>query len=92
MPRYFYTAKSLKNGKQESGTLEVKDVYQLARSLRQQDLMLIKAEPAKGKTKKKKLDMSISFLDKVSLADKMFFTRNLQIMIAALRIARQLRL
>lgn len=84
MPRYFYNAKSLK-GESQTGILEAKDEYQLARILRQQGLILIKAE-LEEKEKKPRFQfggVSLPFLGGVSLVEKMMFTRNLQVMIAA---------
>ncbi len=81
MPRYFYTAKSFK-GEIKSGILEAKDEHQLARSLRQEGYILISASLEK-ETKKGKFELSLPFLGGVSLTEKMMFTRNLRIMIAA---------
>ena len=78
MPNYFYTAKSLE-GEVHSGTAEAKDERVLARDLRSQGYILVKAEK-KGKVKKGKMDISIPFLG-VSAKEKLFFTRNLRIMI-----------
>ncbi len=78
MPKYFYTAQSL-DGKKKSGTLEAKNVRYLSQDLRADGFILIKAETEK--TKSKKLKISLPF-NKVSLTDRMFFVRNLQIMIA----------
>ncbi|MDO8663805.1 MAG: hypothetical protein Q7K28_03155, partial [Candidatus Wildermuthbacteria bacterium] len=80
MPRYLYTAKSLE-GENKSGTLEAKDTRQLAADLRQGGLILIRAE-IEGGVKKRNLEISLPFLG-VPLAEKMFFTRNLQVMISA---------
>lgn len=86
MPRYFYNAKSSK-GESQTGILEAKDEYQLARILRQQGLILIKAELEEEKLKKRpRLQFggwALPFLGGVSLVEKMMFTRNLQVMIAA---------
>ena len=79
MPNYFYTAKSLK-GEVYSGTSEAKDEYELARTLRGQGYVLVKAE-IKKKTKKGKIEISLPFLG-VSSKEKLFFTRNLRIMIS----------
>jgi len=81
MPRYSYTAKSL-NGEGKSGILDAKDMRQLARTLRDEGLILIRAD-LEGKAEKRKFEISIPFFSGVSLAEKMFFTRNLQIMINA---------
>lgn len=82
MPRYFYSAKSLK-GEEKSGILEAKDIHQLAKKLREQDFILIKAETEEEKIKKRKPKISLPFFGGVSLKEKMFFTRNLQVMISA---------
>lgn len=80
MPKYSYTAQSLK-GESRSGTLEAKNEYQLARALRQEGLILIQAEP-KGKSIKKSLKIALPSLG-VPLAEKLFFTRNLRVMVSA---------
>ncbi len=80
MPKYFYTAQSL-TGESKSGILEAKDEHQLARTLRQEGLILIRAEPEE-KLKEKKFKISLPSLG-VSLTEKIFFTRNLQVMISA---------
>ena len=80
MPKYFYTAKSLK-GEEKSGVLEAKDIHQLAQKLHEQGFILIKAIPEKEHLKKKfKFPLPSSG---PSLTEKMFFTRNLQVMISA---------
>lgn len=81
MPLYSYTAKSLK-GETRSGTLEAKDEHQLAKILRQKGLVLIEAF-SKKEVKKKKLEISLPFLGRVKLTEKMMITRNLGVMIAA---------
>lgn len=48
MPKYFYKAKS-RSGEEKSGLLEAKDEYHLARILREEGLILIKAEIEKKK-------------------------------------------
>ena len=80
MPKYLYKAKSL-SGEKKSGVLEAKDVRQLSQKLHGQGFMLIKADEI-GEAKKKTLEISLPFF-KVSLTEKMFFIRNLQVMIAA---------
>lgn len=81
MPKYFYTAKSLK-GEEKSGVLEAKDIHQLAKKLREQSFILIKAETGTDLAKKRKFAISLPF-GGVGLKEKMFFTRNLQVMIAS---------
>jgi len=80
MPRYFYTAKSLK-GEEKSGVLETKDIHQLAQKLHEQGFILIKAI-VEEKRLKRKFKFSLPSFG-VSLSEKMFFTRNLQVMISA---------
>jgi len=80
MPRYFYTAKSL-SGEEKSGVLEAKDIHQLAQKLKGEGFILIKAILEEEKLKKKFEIKLPSF--GVSLTEKMFFTRNLQVMISA---------
>jgi len=81
MPKYFYTAKSLK-GKNKKGALETKDIHQLAKRLREEGFILIKAEAETEVAKKRKFEISLSFKG-VSLAEKIFFTRNLRVMLAS---------
>jgi len=52
MPSFRYTANSLKGEKKE-GVLEAKDKYHLARILRKQGFILVKAKAEKEKKKKK---------------------------------------
>ena len=82
MPKYIYTAKT-STGESQTGTMEAKDEHQLARTLRQQGLILIRAELEEKEKKKRKFEISLPFFGGVSLTEKMMFTRNLQVMIAA---------
>jgi len=81
MPKYFYTAKSLK-GESKTGILETKDIHQLAKKLREQGFILIKAETEAEIAKKRKFEIALPF-GGVSLTEKIFFTRNLQVMLAS---------
>ncbi len=81
MPKYFYTARS-QTGELKSGTVEVKDTHELAKILHQEGCTLISANLEEGGQKIKR-GISIPFLSRVSLKDKMFFTRNLRIMITS---------
>ena len=81
MPRYSYIAKSL-DGKTHSDILEAKNERELAKILRREGYILIKAE-SEEKKYKRKLAISIPLFSKVKLADKMMFTRNLRVMVAA---------
>lgn len=80
MPKYFYTAKSLR-GENKTGVLEAKDTHQLAQILRQEGFILINAELGSG-IKENKLEISLPSFG-VPLSEKLFFTRNLQVMISA---------
>jgi len=80
MAKYFYTAKSLK-GEEKTGTLEAKDIHQLSQKLRGEGFILIKAQSETG-PKKGSFKIPLPFLG-VSLPEKIFFVRNLQVMIAA---------
>ncbi|MFQ6049989.1 MAG: type II secretion system F family protein [Candidatus Paceibacterales bacterium] len=80
MPKYFYKAKSLK-GEEKSGVLEAEDTRGLAKKLHAQGFILIKAEPEE--TLKKRRFEIFPALSRVSLTEKIFFTRNLQVMISA---------
>jgi type IV pilus assembly protein PilC len=87
MPKYIFTAKSLK-GEEKSGVEEAKDKRQLAKTLRKQGFILIKAILEKEKPKKGPPHQifgvgALPFLSGVSLTEKMMFTRNLQVMIAS---------
>ncbi len=82
MPKYFYIAKSLK-GEEKSGTLEAKNEKELARILRQEGYLLIRSEGEERELKKRKFGISLPFFGGVSLSEKMIFTRNLKVMIAA---------
>lgn len=81
MPKYFYVAKSVA-GEEKTGELDAKDESQLAKILHDEGFVLVSAEAEKEKGKKN-FNINISFLDKVSLKEKTFFTRNLTVMISA---------
>lgn len=80
MTKFFYKARNL-TGDEESGVLEAENEGQLSRALFQKGYILISAEQAgQSKKKKKKIELRIN-LGGPSLAEKMFFTRNLQVMV-----------
>lgn len=81
MPNYFYIAKSLE-GEEKFGEMEAPDEHQLARILRQEGYVLISANLEK-KIKEDKFSISIPFLNRVSLKEKIFFVRNLRVMVSA---------
>jgi len=80
--KYLYEARSL-TGELKSGILEAKDEHELSRILRQDGYLLVKVSSEGETLKKKKFEISIPFLAKVGLKEKMFFTRNLRVMIAS---------
>lgn len=79
MPKYFYTAKSF-SGEGRTGILEARDEHQLAGILRQEGYILISASLEGAKKSPTKFWLGIGG---VSVTEKMMFTRNLRIMIAA---------
>lgn len=81
MPRYFYKAKSIK-GEEKSGFIEAKDIHQLSRKLHSQGFTLINAQ-LEEELKKDRFNIVLPTFGGVSLTEKMFFIRNLQVMIAA---------
>lgn len=86
MPEYFYTAKSFK-GETKNGVLFAKSKSELAKILHQENYFLISADEENDKKKDKKgigsININIPFLNKVSLVDKVFFVRNLAVMVDA---------
>ncbi|PIV12646.1 MAG: hypothetical protein COS47_01435 [Candidatus Nealsonbacteria bacterium CG03_land_8_20_14_0_80_36_12] len=84
MPKYFYTAKSL-TGKTKTGTKEAVDEYELAKTLRQQGLILISAVLEEKNLKRKKINLIEIFqrFQRVSLTERIMMIRNLQVMISA---------
>ncbi len=76
MPQYFYIAKSKESREVVSDVMEASDEKELASNLREEGLYLIKSKVRKGK------GITIPFLDRVSLADKIFLTKNLQVMLS----------
>ena len=85
MPTFYYTAKS-QEGKTKSGTLEAKDERVLAQALRSEGYILTSAKSLEIEEKKKKNIFKINLgkiLGRVSLVDKLMFTRHLAIMIKA---------
>ncbi|MFA5348842.1 MAG: type II secretion system F family protein [Candidatus Paceibacterota bacterium] len=79
MPRYKYTAKT-KDGNDESGEMNVKNERELALNLKDQGLILISA---KEKSDKKPASISLPFVNRIPLTEKLMMTRNMQVMIAA---------
>ena len=76
MPKYFYNATSLE-GEPRTGVKEAESEQQLAKILRQEGYILVSAHLEE---RKKRLEIFGS-LSKISLKEKLFFTRNLRLMI-----------
>lgn len=81
MPIYRYIAKTL-SGVPKEGSLGAKNEKDLARVLRQEGYILISAEEEKKK-ERTGMKISIPFLDRISLVDKIMFSRNLGVMVKA---------
>jgi len=81
-----------KSGERYEGSQEAKDQYDLARILRQKGDMLVSAdETVEGKEQSNFIDSINGFLSKVTVREKIIFTRNLSAMISAgLSISRAL--
>ena len=77
MPKYFYTAQSL-TGERKSGILEAKDEHQLARILREEGLILIRAELEEKKLPSTKFGWGVS--RGPSLAEKIFFNQHVPVL------------
>ncbi|TSC75843.1 MAG: hypothetical protein G01um101430_13 [Parcubacteria group bacterium Gr01-1014_30] len=87
MPKYFYTARS-QNGEQKSGFLEAKDEKELSKVLREEGWLLVKAVLEEEERRSaaaffKKLNSLLPIFGGVGLKEKMFFTRNLRVMVAS---------
>lgn len=82
MPKFSYIAKSFK-GEEKSGIMEAKNERELAVVFHRDGYILIKAEQMEKETGKTKFKLSLPFLGGVSLTEKVMFTRNLEVMIAA---------
>ena len=83
MPQYNYQAKSLE-GKEESAIMEAESKTDLAKILHQKGYFLLTAEVIGGKKKKNFLDKAKYLLSNIfgaPLVEKLFFTRNLELMV-----------
>jgi len=80
MANYNYIAKN-RQGEAKTGILDAEDEHRLAVLLREEGYILIKADLVEKK--KFKFQFSIPFLIRVSLIDKIMFTRNLRVMVNA---------
>ncbi len=89
MPKYLYTSKNI-NGTPRSGEMDATNERDLAMQLRSEGFVVTSIERVKEKDEK----INIKILDRlngVSLKEKLFFTRNLSVMISSgLTIARAL--
>ena len=79
MPQFFYIAKSI-DGKEKQGLVEAQDEREIAHSLHQEGFVLISATE-QGR-RRPRLSFSLPSFG-VSLKEKMFFCRNLQVMMAS---------
>jgi type IV pilus assembly protein PilC len=80
MPNYFYTAKTV-DGRTKTGSAFADDLRHLAKSLKDEDLILVKADPD-GKTEKRGILSGLFSRARASSAEKIIMTRNLHIMTA----------
>lgn len=81
MPKYSYTAKTTE-GKTETGFMEAEDIIILSSLLKKQGLVLINAKKQGGFNME--INIEIPYITtRVSLVDKLMFTRNLQVMSAS---------
>jgi type IV pilus assembly protein PilC len=84
LPNYLYTAKT-KEGETKTGLLQATDKHELANLLRKQGLVLISAERAgvERKTAYLGIQKILKRFGRVSLVEKMMFTRHLSVMTKA---------
>jgi len=85
MAIFYYTAKT-QQGETKNGALEAKDEQALAHALRQEGLVLISARTLEEEKKKKKIPLIFRLkriFRRVSLVEKLMFTRHLAVMIGA---------
>lgn len=75
MPQFFYTAKSI-NGHEKQGVIEARDEREIAHSLHQEGYVLISVEEQRIRNSRRLFNFSLG----VSLKEKIFFCRNLQVM------------
>ena len=78
MPVYNYEAKSF-SGEEQTGSREVKDKFELAKSLREEGYILVSVTEEGAKSTFK----MPSFFGGVSVSERMIFARNLSVMVAA---------
>ena len=78
MPQFFYVAKSI-DGEEKQGVMEASSEQEIAHSLHQEGFVLVHAQEKKNR---RKFSFDLPAFG-VSLKDKIFFCRNLQVMMAA---------
>lgn len=81
MPAYFYEAKSL-DGQVETGTLIASDEHHLVQILKSKGMFLVEAISSDEK-KQNPQEISLPFLQRISLVDKVMVARNMEVMFAA---------
>jgi type IV pilus assembly protein PilC len=84
MPIYFYTART-KESKTETGTIEARDENELVKILREKNLVLTSFQVPEDKKAKKSplINRLKGFFNRVSIVDKLMFTRHLGVMIGS---------
>ncbi|MFH0906836.1 MAG: type II secretion system F family protein [bacterium] len=84
MPTYLYIAKN-KKGQDKTGTLEAVTEQELSATLRKEGLVLISSEIAGAKEKVNYFNPKnlIQIINRISLVDKMMFSKHLAVMIKA---------
>ena len=87
MPKFRYRARD-KEGVEQGGIHDAADRYELARVLRTQNLLLLEAEDVETSAGKSFFKFnfsfsSVTFLQRVSLSEKIIFSKNLGVMIGA---------
>ncbi|MFH1129392.1 MAG: type II secretion system F family protein [Patescibacteria group bacterium] len=83
MPIYFYTART-RESKTETGTIEAKDENDLVKILREKNLVLTSFHvPEDKKIKKSPLIKLKGIFNRISLVEKLMFTRHLGVMVGS---------
>jgi len=85
MPIFQYTAKN-QAGETKTGVLEAKDETTLAQMLRQEGFILTQVKNAEAEPQKKKISFTVflkGIFGRISVVDKLMFTRHLAIMVNA---------
>lgn len=85
MPTFYYSVKT-QDGKTKTGTTEAKDEHSLAQTLRRKGFVLTSIQNLSQEKKEKKAilaDKLKGIFSRVSLSEKLIFTRHLSVMIGA---------